>query len=235
MIRIVESNYITSAVKANNYPTVIRDDITEWKEVAFVGRSNVGKSSMINTLTGRKLLAKVAAKPGKTRLINFFDIRYKQKNNDSEQETDNFFCLVDLPGYGYAKVSKTERQQWQTMISEYFTKSKHISGVIVLVDIRHEADPKDMIMIKMLQQLNINFIIACTKSDKIPTNKIPSHLKNIKKGFQLDKIDVIAFSSTTKKGSDYILNWIENKILYQENNTSISLNDIPVRKIIKHD
>lgn len=238
MIRIVESKFIISAVKASGYPTTIRDDISKWDEFAFVGRSNVGKSSMINTITGRKLLAKTAAKPGKTRLINFFDIRYKQKT-DENNETDDFFCLVDLPGYGYAKVSKTERQQWQTMISEYFKFSKNITGVIVLVDIRHDPDPKDAIMIDMLKSLNIKFMVACTKSDKIPTNKIPAHLKKIKQGFSLKDINVCSFSSLNKEGQDKVLAWIENCInsnKHQNEETEpITLEDIPVRRIIKHD
>jgi len=235
MIRVVESKFITSAVKSSGYPKIIREDIEDWKEIAFVGRSNVGKSSMINTITNRKLLAKIASKPGKTRLINFFDIRYKHKANETDPETDNFFCLVDLPGYGYAKVSKTERQQWQTMISEYFTKSTHIAGVVVLVDIRHGADPKDFIMIEMLQRLNFNFMIACTKSDKIPNNKVPAHLKAIKQGFNLSNTDITAFSSENKKGLSDLLNWIESKILTPSQENEVSLDAIPTRRIIIHE
>ena len=235
MIRIVESKFITSAINAKGYPD------TDLPEFAFVGRSNVGKSSMINTITNRKLLAKIANTPGKTRLINFFDIRiadHRDKmssqssitNRKNEEVTDptesgdknspptivnsplTRFCLVDLPGYGYAKVSKTSRDEWKTMINEYFKKRKQLTGVIVLVDIRHEPDPKDMIMIQMLQDLQINFIVAATKCDKIPKSKIHSHLKVLKNGFRLLDDNIYEFSSLKKIGIEKILDWIGRQL-----------------------
>ena len=226
MIRIIESKYITSAVKPSSYPETL------WKEFAFVGRSNVGKSSMINTITSRKLLAKIANKPGKTRLINFFEIVYMGKfgvrssefgvednttTQDSKEELQvtsykfqedapplpppsffiggaerasqlttqdlnkGYFTLVDLPGYGYARVSKTEREQWKQMIQNYLQYRKQLAGIVVLLDIRHEIDAKDLVMIRMLQDLKINFMIAATKSDKIPKNKIIGQLKKFEK------------------------------------------------------
>jgi len=222
-MRIVESKYITSAVNMNGYPNTV------WQDFAFVGRSNVGKSSMINTLASRKLLAKVANTPGKTRLINFFEVRYmldcslklqSDKINDNRQNTTNdtiptqgFFCLVDLPGYGYAKVSKSERDDWKKMINEYLKSRKQIAGVVLLVDIRHDPDPKDILMIKMLFELGINFIVVSTKCDKIPKNKIPTYKKNIMTILDLQGKEVFEFSSLKRIGINNILDWIENSIL----------------------
>jgi len=225
MVRIVESNYITSAVHPNSYPETI------WRDFAFVGRSNVGKSSMINSITNRKLLAKIANKPGKTRLINFFEIRCKKSvpcSEDSVQHTENigYFGLVDLPGYGYAKVSKTEREQWQKMINTFFSTRKQLAGAIVLVDIRHEADPKDAIMIKMLQDLNVKFMIAATKCDKIPKNKVDSQLKNFKLGFGLGDVFMCEFSSLKKIGMEKVLGWIEENIFLSENSGKTIVHDV---------
>ena len=223
MIRIIDSKFIISAVKATGYPETV------WRDIAFVGRSNVGKSSMINTITNRKLLAKIASRPGKTRLINFFEIKYKKSSVIEEQiiedENAGFFGLVDLPGYGYAKVSKSERELWQKMINEFFINRKQLSGAIVLVDIRHDPDPKDGVMIKMLQDLNINFMVAATKSDKIPNNKIPSHLKKIKQGFSLNDIFLCEFSSLKKTGHDKVLDWIEKTIFLGETSGKIIVHD----------
>jgi GTP-binding protein len=196
---------------------------------------------MINTLTNRKLLAKIANKPGKTRLINFFQIKYKQSRphhvacevggdmgGESEPSVPPCLCdssypefripnselfgLVDLPGYGYAKVSKSEREQWQRMIGEFFRTRKQVAGVVVLVDIRHEPDPKDALMIKMLQDLKINFMVAATKCDKIPSSKIAAQLKMLKMGFNLKETFICEFSALKKVGTEKILDWIEGKI-----------------------
>jgi len=227
MIRIIESNYITSAVNPKGYPE------TAWKDFAFVGRSNVGKSSMINALTNRKLLAKIANKPGKTRLINFFEIKFKRSNktiSDAqervemvEESTPGFFCLVDLPGYGFARVSKTEREQWQKMIHTFFHSRTQLCGIVLLVDIRHEPDPKDEIMINMLKELNIDFMVAGTKCDKIPKNTIPSQIKKLKEVFCIDASQLCAFSSVKKIGQDKILGWIESKIFITETNNRVIL------------
>ena len=115
MIRIVDSVFIKSAVKPADYPPI------EFTDIAFVGRSNVGKSSMINTILQRKMIAKVSSTPGKTRLINFFKIRFKDAS-----QNDGYVTLVDLPGYGYAKVGKVEREKWKKMIVSYFTRASFI-------------------------------------------------------------------------------------------------------------
>jgi len=206
MIRIVESHFITSAVQADQYPPTITQDF------AFVGRSNVGKSSMINALAGRKLLAKTANTPGKTRLINFFECRFTQTDTETHIPTETNFCLVDLPGYGFAKVSKKERDSWHRMITEYFTQRNQLAGVIVLVDSRHAPDPKDVNMVDLLKKSNINFFIAATKVDKIAKGKIPSTLKRFTQAFQLPNTQIAAFSAHTNIGQNDILNYIETII-----------------------
>jgi len=202
MIRIVESRFITSAVKADQYPPTTTQDF------AFVGRSNVGKSSMINALTNRKLLAKTANTPGKTRLINFFECRYQ----NTPPEPDNIFCLVDLPGYGFAKVSKAERDLWHRMINEYFTQRSQLAGVIVLVDSRHDPDPKDIAMIDLLKKSKIDFFVAATKADKIAKGKHPATLKRFTQAFQLHSTQITAFSAHSNIGQETILNYIETII-----------------------
>ena len=217
MIRIVESKFISSAVYQDAYPETV------WLDFAFVGRSNVGKSSMINTLTNRKLLAKIANKPGKTRLINFFDCKYQKV---VEEETSaGFFTLVDLPGYGYAKVSKSERDLWKRMINGYFQSRKQLAGVVLLVDIRHEPDPKDAVMVKMLQDMKVNFMVACTKCDKIPAGKIPAAMKQIKNAFRLNDTFLCEFSSVKRTGQEKILNWIETIIETDVLNNRIIVHD----------
>lgn len=201
MIRITESEFIKSAVKPEHYPP------GNYAELAFAGRSNVGKSSLINTLLGRKSLAKVSRQPGKTRLVNFFNVRFKRG------EEDGFFSLVDLPGYGFAKVSEAERNSWQKMIETYFMKRIELRGVFVLVDIRHSANSKDIAMINMLQYLKANFVVIATKSDKIPQTKIPSTLKKLKTGLGLKNEKILAFSSLKKTGQPELLKWIEDLIL----------------------
>jgi len=202
-MRIVESKFVKSAVKPKDYYP------TPFAEIAFAGKSNVGKSTLINTLLNRKSIAKVSNKPGKTRLINFFEIRFKV----DEKELEGFFSFVDLPGYGYAKVSKTQRDSWKQMILTFFEHRKQLRGVVVLVDIRHKADLKDILMIQMLQSLNIPFMIAATKSDKIPKSKADSALRKLKDGLNIKDHKIFTCSSLKKRGIDNILNWITDQIV----------------------
>ncbi len=202
MMRIVESKFIKSVVKPTDYPS------SPYADIAFVGKSNVGKSSLINTILNRKAIAKVSGTPGKTRLINFFEIRFK-----TEEKEDGFVNFVDLPGYGYAKVSKTERAVWKKMIRNYFEQRLSLKGVIALVDIRHRANPKDIVMLKMLRDEDIPFAVVATKSDKVAKSKLPVYLEKLSAGLEVNNKSIYSFSSLKKTGIEDILNWINNQIL----------------------
>lgn len=202
-MRIVESKFVKSAVKPNDYYP------TAFAEIAFAGKSNVGKSTLINTLLNRKAIAKVSNKPGKTRLINFFEIRFKI----DEKNLAGFFSVVDLPGYGYAKVSKAQRGSWKNMILTFFEQRQQLRGVVCLVDIRHKADPKDILMIQMMQSLNIPFIIAATKSDKISKSKANSAISKLRKSLNIGDQQIFACSSLKKSGIDNILNWVKDRVV----------------------
>ncbi len=197
-MRIVESNFIKSAIKPSQYPEDTCADI------AFAGKSNVGKSSFINTLTGRKLLAKTSNTPGKTRLLNFFRIRYKF---DAYEET-GFLNFVDLPGYGYAKVPISEKEAWKTMVSDYVKQRKNLMGFIVLVDIRHPADPKDIILLELLKQESIPFCVCATKSDKIGKTKLAATLAALRKDLGIAPAPIFAISSLEKSGIEPVLEWM---------------------------
>ena len=200
-MRVVESNFNKSATKPDQYPP------TPFTDLAFVGKSNVGKSSMINVLLQRKAIAKVSGKPGKTRLLNFFDVRMK-----NAEEQDVFFTAVDLPGYGFAKVSKSEREAWRKMIMLYFEQRLQLNGVVVLVDIRHKADPKDKLMLDMLKGANIPFLLVATKSDKLAKSKIAAELKKRRLEFEVPAQQAIAFSALKKTGLDDLMAWVESRL-----------------------
>ena len=186
-MRIKQSEFIISAVKRHQYPVDNR------AEVAFVGRSNVGKSSIINALTNRRHLAKVSQTPGKTRLINFFLI-----NQD--------FYLVDLPGYGYAKVSKKEKESWGNTIETYLTGREQLKRVILLVDSRHKPTGDDILMYEWIKHFGYDVIIVATKSDKLSNNELPKSKKLITETLKLNKDDILYFfSSLNKKCSEELI------------------------------
>lgn len=186
-MRIKQSEFITSAVKREQYPLDNR------VEVAFVGRSNVGKSSIINALTNRKKLAKVSQTPGKTRLVNFFLI-----NND--------FYLVDLPGYGYAKVSKSEKESWGKTIEMYLTGREQLKRVVLLVDSRHKPTGDDIMMYEWFKHFGYNVVVVGTKSDKITKNELKKSEKVIKDTLKLCADDKLYFFSSLKKdGTDELI------------------------------
>jgi len=187
-MRIKQSEFITSAVKREQYPLDNR------VEVAFVGRSNVGKSSIINALTNRKKLAKVSQTPGKTRLVNFFLI-----NND--------FYLVDLPGYGYAKVSKSEKESWGKTIEMYLTGREQLKRVVLLVDSRHKPTGDDIMMYEWFKHFGYNVVVVGTKSDKITKNELKKSEKVIKDTLKLCAEDKLYFFSSLKKdGTEELIN-----------------------------
>ena len=176
------ADILLSATNKGHYP---QDDIPE---VALAGRSNVGKSSFINTMLNRKNLARTSGKPGKTQLLNFFNI-------------DDKLRFVDVPGYGYARVSKKEREKWGKMIEEYLTTRENLRAVISLVDLRHEPSADDVQMYEFLKYYEIPVILVATKADKIPRGKWNKHESMIKKKLDFDKTDTfIIFSSVNKTG-----------------------------------
>ena len=184
---IKQSEFIISAVKKSQYPVDNR------VEIAFVGRSNVGKSSIINALTNRRHLAKVSQTPGKTRLINFFLI-----NSD--------FHLVDLPGYGYAKVSKKEQESWGKTIETYLTDREELKRVVLLVDSRHKPTADDITMHEWIKHYGYDVIVVATKSDKLSNNELRKSEKLIKDTLELTSDDKLYFfSSLNKKGRDQLI------------------------------
>ena len=186
---------VLSAVSKAQYP---QDDMPE---IALAGRSNVGKSSFINTLLGRKNLARTSSKPGKTQQLNFYNI-------------DDKLRFVDVPGYGYAKVSKTERAKWGKMIEEYLTSRDNLRAVVSLVDLRHDPSADDVQMYEFLKYYEIPVIVVATKADKIPRGKWNKHESAIKKKLQFEANDrFILFSSETRQGYDQAWDAIVESIL----------------------
>lgn len=170
-------------------------------EVAFAGKSNVGKSSLINALMNRKSYARISATPGKTQTINFYNI------NDE-------MYLVDLPGYGYARVSEKEKERWGKMIERYLHGSAQLKAVFLLIDIRHDPSANDRMMYKWVVEQGYNPIIIATKLDKIKRSQVQKHVKMLKEGLDLvPGTKVIPFSSQTKQGRDEIWELIEKECL----------------------
>lgn len=169
-------------------------------EIAFAGRSNVGKSTLINKIFQRKSLARVSAVPGKTATINFYRLRP--------------LTIVDLPGYGYAKVSEQEKAQWGKLIERYLHGSKQLRAVFLLIDIRHDPSANDKMMYQWILDQGYQPIIIATKLDKIKRSQVQKHIKMLKTGLQLvPGTKVIPFSSQTKQGRDEIWELIETEYL----------------------
>jgi len=189
MIKTVE--FIKSAVKPSQYPEY------DFPEIAFAGRSNVGKSSLINTLIQRKSMVKTSSKPGCTQLINFFLV-----NED--------LSFVDLPGYGYAKVSKKIRSQWQPMVNLYLSQRQSLSGLILLIDIRRDPGKEELDMVDWLESHKMPYLVILTKSDKLSKTKQQKRLLSICSQMNREKSSVILFSAKTKKGRETILEEIED-------------------------
>lgn len=192
---IKSSEYAVSAVKEEQYP---KDNLPE---IALAGRSNVGKSSLINTLLKRKNLARTSSQPGKTQTLNFYLV-----NDD--------FYLVDVPGYGYAKVSQKRRQEFGEMIQDYLETRPNLKGLIILIDSRHEPTKDDISMYEYAQYLNIPILVVCTKMDKIKKNQTNKVMAGLRKKLDLnyDHVTVLTFSSVTKFHVTELGNWIEDKI-----------------------
>ena len=166
-------------------------------EVAFAGKSNVGKSSLINALMNRKSLARTSAQPGKTQTINFYNI-------------NNELYFVDLPGYGYAKVSKEEKEKWGKMIEKYLHQSKVLKAVFLLIDIRHDPSANDKQMYDWILSNGFHPIVIATKADKINRSQLQKQIKAVRQGLAVDQDTiVIPFSAQTKQGRDEIYELID--------------------------
>ena len=190
---IKKAEYITGAVKKSQYPNL------NYPEFVFMGRSNVGKSSFINALVGRKKLAYTSSQPGKTQVLNFFNI------NDE-------ILFVDVPGYGYAKKVVDERLKFGEMIEEYLT-SPNLKLCFLLVDIRNKPTQDDILMYEYLKHFNIKVVVIATKSDKVGTTLVLRHLKQVKETLKLSKDDTcVAVSNETKKGIEEVWNIILNNM-----------------------
>lgn len=193
-MKVTQAEIVISAVQQSQYPE------DKLPEIVLLGRSNVGKSSFINTLIQRKGLARTSSQPGKTQTMNFYKI------NDA-------FYFVDMPGYGYAKVSKKEREKWGVMIEEYLQKRENIVLVLLLVDSRHEPTEDDLLMYDWLTYYGLDPIIIATKADKISKVRQKKALDNIFNTLRPRKrSDVILFSAAAKMGKDEAWKVIEERL-----------------------
>ncbi len=196
-MKIGQSSFITSAVDEAGYPP------PDLAEIAFAGRSNVGKSSLINMLLNRKKLAKTSSTPGKTQLINFFDV-------------DGKFRIVDLPGYGFARVSKTKKLRWGKYIEDYLNYRENLLAVFLLVDIRHEPTEQDLMMYEYIRAAGFNGAVIATKLDKVSNNELQQKRNQIKQFLQMNENDVLlAVSNANRKGKYKTWDYINS--IFEEN------------------
>ena len=196
---IKSAEFVTSAVKTTQYPS------EALPEIAFAGRSNVGKSSLINTLVNRKHLVKTSSTPGRTQLINFFDIN---KN----------LTFVDLPGYGYAKVPVAVRKKWGPMIETYLSTRQTLKGVVIIMDIRRLPREEEQNLIHWLAHYSIASILVLTKTDKLSKTKLIKQQAAIVQALSVAKEDVILFSAKTRRGKDAVWDAILSLTKTKENN-----------------
>ncbi|MCB5265397.1 MAG: ribosome biogenesis GTP-binding protein YihA/YsxC [Candidatus Cloacimonetes bacterium] len=202
MLRIVDSFYVKSAIEPNDYPA------SAYPEFAFAGRSNVGKSTLINLLTNHRGLAKTSGTPGKTRLLNFFLVRYRIDDN----EETGFMQFTDLPGYGYAQVGQKEQEKWRVMVSKYFEQRSQLKSLFVLVDIRHPADPKDILMLEMLRLREIDHCVIATKADKIPKTKQAKVLQALARDLGLGDHPIYPVSALKNTGLGKLTDFLASRL-----------------------
>ncbi|MBR2923861.1 MAG: YihA family ribosome biogenesis GTP-binding protein [Clostridia bacterium] len=195
-MEIKQASFVTSLAKYHENPPI------QLPQLAVVGKSNVGKSSLINSLCNRRKLCKTSATPGKTRLINVFLINEE-------------FHLIDLPGYGFAKVDKAEKKRWGDMMDGYFQESNYLMHVLHLVDIRHEPTQDDIAMNKYFRQMDIPFTVVATKADKISRAARMKHIAPICRALLVQPWEIIPYSSEDGFGRDKLLDVIED-VLYGE-------------------
>ena len=200
-ITVIKSEYVTSAVSRKTCPEEILP------EIVFVGRSNVGKSSLINSLTNRKSLARTSGTPGKTQTINFFRVELKISS------ASRAIYFVDLPGYGYAKTSKTNRRLWAKFIDEYLTSRRDIKFVCQLIDMRHPPLESDLQSFAGLVEKNLPVLVVATKSDKIGKTVCQKHLDEIQRALGIDAESILPYSSAKNEGRSDLLDVIANSLV----------------------
>jgi|WetSurMetagenome_2_1015567.scaffolds.fasta_scaffold92106_1 GTP-binding protein len=201
-MKIISAEFIKSAVKPDQYPK------TGLPEIAFAGRSNVGKSSLINTLLGRKKLVQISSTPGKTRLINFFNVNGK-------------LSIVDLPGYGFAKVSRTEQEKWGPMMETYLRERESLRLVVSILDVRHDPTQQDRDLIEWLRHYGRGHLIVLTKSDKLSRGQALQRRKQIMADLGLGQSEMLVlFSAQSGEGKGELWKAIDRVLRTEEGNTS---------------
>ena len=193
------AEFIMSAVHIEQLPT------DRLPEIALAGRSNVGKSSLINKVLGKRGLARTSNTPGRTQALNYYRI-YPDGN------TGKPFYLVDMPGFGFARVSASRRAQWGRLIEDYLSHRETLRGIIHLVDMRHPPQPLDLQMAEWLRHYQAHFLIAATKTDKIASTKVPEQLLQIAEGLNIDSAQTVAFSAETGLGKEFVWRWILDSV-----------------------
>lgn len=188
-LNLHNAEFLTSAVNSKGYPA------HDFKEIALVGRSNVGKSSLINTLVNRRKFARTSNQPGRTQTINFYRV--------------DTICLVDLPGYGFAKVPETVRQKWGPMIEDYLQERPNLVGVLHLVDVRHKPTEDDRIMSSWLNEMDMPYLLVATKADKISRGKFDRHAKIIRDSLGTEPV---FFSAESGHGRDRLWGLIDKML-----------------------
>ncbi|WP_100331754.1 ribosome biogenesis GTP-binding protein YihA/YsxC [Bacillus xiapuensis] len=193
-MKVNQVELVISAVKPEQYP----DDCLP--EFALAGRSNVGKSSFINKMISRKSMARISSKPGKTQTLNFYKI-------------EEALYFVDVPGYGFAKVSKKEREAWGRMIETYLTTREQLKACVLIVDLRHPPTEDDVMMYSFLKHYGIPAVVVATKADKIPKGKWQKHLKAVKEKLEFEETDDMAvFSSETGQGKEEVWKMLKRRM-----------------------
>jgi len=193
-MKIISAEFMISAVSDQQYPRGVLS------EIAFVGRSNVGKSSLINSLLNRKKLVKTSSTPGKTQMINFFDINHE-------------FVFADLPGYGFAKVPRAVQKKWQSLVEQYLTKRENLRTVVLIVDIRRKPTDLDLHMQEWLEEYEVDYILVATKADKLSQAEQSKQLKKIRQAFLKDTgQEMVAYSCKNQRGRKELWKLLQKRI-----------------------
>ncbi len=193
-MKIISAEFMISAVSDQQYPRGVLS------EIAFVGRSNVGKSSLINSLLNRKKLVKTSATPGKTQMINFFDVNHE-------------LVFADLPGYGFAKVPKAVQRKWRSLVEQYLTNRENLRAVVLIVDIRRKPTDLDLHMQEWLEEYEVDYILVATKADKLSQAEQSKQLKQIRQAFLKDADkELVAYSSKNQRGRKELWKLLQKRI-----------------------